>query len=412
MSYRQDSELNDIIEGFQMLASDNEGLVNPNELKEIMETMNMHEKNPFLYNIILNLCSDQETLQKGGIEAGDFISLLDQELNDTSSNDGLQKIFSVFSNPNTNTIPLSVISQIVREDASEDELKLKSLISKPEINGKELTFNEFNEIIKTETPKQSSHEHIIYKKKPSSRGSKEKYFSSKNIKNNDENNNVEINFNNNIINNNSPLNSINPQDSLGSNEKNSDIYSFANKRSPNINEGYDFDYNNNNKNTDEEKTLSNQNNENNINYQINNNIDNNINNIINNNDNQNNNIEEDKKMKKKYRHMRSTKNNEDEIKDNINNNEVKKATNISYRMDNKFTKGRYENVDSYKNNINDEENENDDEKNDIKEKRYHRRYRETKISEKKEEITNMKKETNNEDNNKVYLRYRKKNEYS
>ena len=67
MSYRQDSELNDIIEGFQMLASDNEGLVNPNELKEIMETMNMHEKNPFLYNIILNLCSDQETLQKGGI---------------------------------------------------------------------------------------------------------------------------------------------------------------------------------------------------------------------------------------------------------------------------------------------------------------------------------------------------------
>ncbi|MBQ2529592.1 MAG: hypothetical protein II547_05005, partial [Treponema sp.] len=46
-------------------ASDTDGLVNPNDLKEIMETMNMHEKNPFLYNIILNLCSDQETLQKG-----------------------------------------------------------------------------------------------------------------------------------------------------------------------------------------------------------------------------------------------------------------------------------------------------------------------------------------------------------
>ena len=78
-----------------MLASDTDGLVNPNDLKEIMETMNMHEKNPFIYNIILNLCSDQETQQKGGIEAGDFISLLDQELNDTSSSGGLQKIFSV-----------------------------------------------------------------------------------------------------------------------------------------------------------------------------------------------------------------------------------------------------------------------------------------------------------------------------
>ena len=39
-SHKQDSDLNDIIEGFNMF-SDEGGLINPNELKEIMETMNM-----------------------------------------------------------------------------------------------------------------------------------------------------------------------------------------------------------------------------------------------------------------------------------------------------------------------------------------------------------------------------------
>ena len=150
-SSKKNSELNDIVKGFKMFSSDNNGLINPNELKEIMETMNMDEKNPFIYNIIVDLCSDPEIRQKGGIDAGDFISSLDQELNDTSSTDGLQNIFSIFSNSSTNTIPLQVFNQIDEEDNSiSGELnKIKNLISKPEINGKELNFQEFNEIMET-----------------------------------------------------------------------------------------------------------------------------------------------------------------------------------------------------------------------------------------------------------------------
>ena len=51
--------------------------------------MNMNDKNPFIYNIIQNLCSDEEIQQKGGIEAKDFISLLNQELEDISEKQGL-----------------------------------------------------------------------------------------------------------------------------------------------------------------------------------------------------------------------------------------------------------------------------------------------------------------------------------
>ena len=45
-------------EGFDMFDYKNFGIVNPNELKEIMEAMNLQEKNPFLYNIIDNLSQE------------------------------------------------------------------------------------------------------------------------------------------------------------------------------------------------------------------------------------------------------------------------------------------------------------------------------------------------------------------
>ena len=119
-----------------------------------------------IYNIILALCSDEETQQKGGIEASVFISLLDQNLNDTSSTGGIQKLFSVFSNSSTNKIPMPAFTQFLGDGTSfgEEGEKIKNLINKPEINGKELDFNEFHDIVRTETPRQSINENIIYKK--------------------------------------------------------------------------------------------------------------------------------------------------------------------------------------------------------------------------------------------------------
>ena len=52
MADNQDSELKEIIEGFNLFGSETEGLINPKEVKEIMDIMNMNEKSPFLYNII------------------------------------------------------------------------------------------------------------------------------------------------------------------------------------------------------------------------------------------------------------------------------------------------------------------------------------------------------------------------
>ena len=349
-SSKKNSELNDIVKGFKIFSSDNNGLINPNELKEIMETMNMDEKNPFIYNIIIDLCSDPEIQQKGGIDAGDFISSLDQELNDTSSADGLQNIFSIFSNSSTNTIPLEIFKQIDEEDSSiNGELnKIKNLISKPEINGKELNFQEFNEIMKDETQKEND-QHIYIKKYTPREG-----YNNNLKSNHEENNNKYINNESDEaeahFNKKNTFNSINQKDSKYSSDKNSDIYSYGNQRSPIINEDYIENNNYRYKKVRPQKSFP---------INDNNNYD------INNFDSSNkiykkNNIESDKdqdatKVKKKYRHMLSSKNKE-KIKEKMDSSNKKMIENNS----------KYE--------------ENSGEKSDKAERRYHRRYREIKSS--------------------------------
>ena len=347
---KKNSELNDIVKGFKMFSSDNNGLINPNELKEIMETMNMDEKNPFIYNIIVDLCSDPEIRQKGGIDAGDFISSLDQELNDTSSTDGLQNFFSIFSNSSTNTIPLQVFNQIDEEDNSiNGELnKIKNLISKPEINGKELNFQEFNEIMEDETPKEKE-QHIYIKKYTPREG-----YNNLKSSNPEENNNKFINNESDEagihFNKNNAFNSINQKDSNQSSDKNSEKYSYENKRSPIINE--DNNENNNYRYIKARPQKS---------FQVSDNNNYDINNFDNSNKYYKKNImdsdkeQEVTKTKKKYRHMLSSKNKE-KIKEKIDNN----------------------NKEMIENNIKYEENSG--EKSDKAERRYHRRYRETRSS--------------------------------
>ena len=381
MSNNKDSELKEIIEGFNLFGSETEGLINPIEVKEIMDIMNMSEKNPFLYNIINNLCSDEEIQRKGGINAEDFISLLDQEIDDISSLEGLQKIFSIFSDVNSNKISLPTFSQIINQndmDLGKDSEDIKKLISKPEISGKEIDFNEFKDIMNNGKEKEKTN--LIYMKKSSHNSSAKKSkinennndINNKSYNNQDSKQNSEININ--IINTNNELNSISKNEIENFNEIEQDE--------------------NNNKNIIE------------LNY------DNDVNNFDNVNPEYklNNPIEENNKSKKKYRHMHESPKNKKENefqndKEEINNQEEEKIiNNISY--ENKSNEKFNEEI-----NINIEENANN--KEDKAEKRYHRRYRDIKSPPQKQKEENPRNENNVQENtdNKIsskYWRYRRK----
>ena len=381
MSNNKDSELKEIIEGFNLFGSETEGLINPIEVKEIMDIMNMSEKNPFLYNIINNLCSDEEIQRKGGINAEDFISLLDQEIDDISSLEGLQKIFSIFSDVNSNKISLPTFSQIINQndmDLGKDSEDIKKLISKPEISGKEIDFNEFKDLMNTGKEKEKPN--LIYMKKSSHNSSAKK---------------SKINENNNDINN----KSYNNQDSKQNSETNINIIDTNNK------------WNSISKNETENFNEIEQDEDNNKNI-IELNYDNDVNNFDNVNPEYklNNPIEENNKSKKKYRHMHESPKNKKENefqndKEEINNQgEEKIINNISY--ENKSNEKFNEEI-----NINVEENTNN--KEDKAEKRYHRRYRDIKSPPQKQKEENPRNENNVQENtdNKIsskYWRYRRK----
>lgn len=57
-SYYQNDDLNEITKGFEMFDIENKGQIDPLELKETMEEMNLKDKNPFIYEFISYLCNN------------------------------------------------------------------------------------------------------------------------------------------------------------------------------------------------------------------------------------------------------------------------------------------------------------------------------------------------------------------
>ena len=295
MSDNNDSELNDIKEGFKLFGSETNAIINPAEFKEIMELMNMNEKSPFLYNIVTKLCLNEEIQQKGGINAEEFISLLDQELDDTSTLEGLQNIFSIFSDNDNTKMSLPIISQLLNQEKDlgleQDEEKIKKLFSRQEISGKKIDFDEFKDIMNTKNEKINK----IFIKETS----------------NNSNNKNSYSYENSPINNNINLNNIKFHDS-NINNKIKDENNLDN----NINEINNEEINNNNneelKSDDKINNFDSSNQENKLN-----------------------------KTKKRYRYMnKSSDNSQEKEEKEINNKEDEKIDKTEKRYHRRYREAK------------------------------------------------------------------------
>ena len=152
--YNQEEDLNEIKEGFEMFDVENKGQIDPLELKETMEEMNLKEKNPFIYDIISSFCSDKNIKSKGGLSSDDFISYLQNEMSDTNEKKGIKTIFNVFSDLD-NKIPMTTFYQTAREVGDEEGgAEIRDLVEKSKTGGKEIDFDEFYDIMSTKAPKE------------------------------------------------------------------------------------------------------------------------------------------------------------------------------------------------------------------------------------------------------------------
>ena len=143
-----EKEINEIKKGFEMFDVENKGQIDPFELKETMEEMNLKDINPFIYELISSLCLRRDIKSRGGLTSDEFISLLQEKINDIESKEGIKTIYEVFSDSDRK-VPMPAFYQVAKEVGDEEgRVEIRNLVELSKTGGKEIDFNEFYDIMK------------------------------------------------------------------------------------------------------------------------------------------------------------------------------------------------------------------------------------------------------------------------
>ena len=146
LKYALEDDIDEIRKGFEMFDVENKGQIDPKELKETMEEMNLKDKNPFIYELISSLCKNYKS--KGGLTSDEFISILEEKISDVETNQGIKTIFEVFSDSD-NKIPMPTFYQVAKEVGDEDNgEEIRNLVEQSKTGGKEIDYSEFYNIMK------------------------------------------------------------------------------------------------------------------------------------------------------------------------------------------------------------------------------------------------------------------------
>ena len=139
-------DIEELSEAFNLFDRNNTGKINISELKEAMETLGFGERNPMIFQMVLELEKNQAA-KKDGISFETFIDSLNNKLGDYNSKDGLRKLFELFiDNPNKTTINAETLIKIRDSlgDTSVDDLAIDDIVQRVSINGdQEISFEEF-----------------------------------------------------------------------------------------------------------------------------------------------------------------------------------------------------------------------------------------------------------------------------
>ena len=149
--FNEETELEEIRKGFEMFDVNGTGKIIPSEVKEAMDSMNMKEKNPFIYEVIESLCSEKKYKIDGGISIEDLVNYVYDKVNDNETNIGLRQLFDALKDPESETISMHTFIKLAKEYGDEEgmsENELRYLLEKTQLGGDELTFDEFYTIMK------------------------------------------------------------------------------------------------------------------------------------------------------------------------------------------------------------------------------------------------------------------------
>ena len=152
--YNTNADKREILKGLEFFeSSEDPNLVNPREIKDLMDKLELKDKMPFIYKLIDNLCSNREIKRKGGLTKDEFISYLEDKMNDPESKEGIHTYYDVFTDSKDELLPMTNFGRTAREIGdNEKDQELKELLENADMTGRELTFDEFYDIMKSDKP--------------------------------------------------------------------------------------------------------------------------------------------------------------------------------------------------------------------------------------------------------------------
>ena len=141
----------EIKNNFESFDPNNKGIIETQKLNDFINSINSKKKNPFIYNSIKSLTALKKQENEEGISSEEYISFIDNKLNDDKSNEGLKNIFNVFCDGNTGNISWNTFPLIARELGNNEIAdKLLEIIKQSKMYTKELNFKEFFELMNNE----------------------------------------------------------------------------------------------------------------------------------------------------------------------------------------------------------------------------------------------------------------------
>lgn len=141
-------EVEEIKQAFDLFDTNQTGKIDPKELKAAMQSLGFDSKNPTIFQLIADL-DTPENAKNGGIVFQDFVDAINNKLGDKETKEGIERIFNLFiDDPNQDTITLNSLRRIARELGEQmSSEELQELLERASSNSKELTFDEFYDIM-------------------------------------------------------------------------------------------------------------------------------------------------------------------------------------------------------------------------------------------------------------------------
>ena len=164
--------IKEIKQGFDEFEPGNNGIIESQKLNELTNIVNSKRKYPFVNKAIKKLTAQKEEENDEIFSLEEYVSFIDNELNDINSKEGLKKIFSVFCDENNQNsfswIKLAEIAKKLGDNQMEN--KILTLLEQAKLFSKDLNFKDFYDIMNEEYESDKNMENINiedYEDKPS-----------------------------------------------------------------------------------------------------------------------------------------------------------------------------------------------------------------------------------------------------